>query len=132
MLTVVIHDFFPHLKKFTLYILSGGAAAATDLGVYFLLLAFGAWYISATIISGVLAFFVAFILHKYVVFQKSRFFLKHLLKYFVVDMLNLCIITGFLYILVDTFSVDPRPAKFIAISPVVLWNFFLYRFFVYV
>lgn len=49
-----------------------------------------------------------------------------------VDMVNLVIITVFLYALVDFWGIDPAIAKFVALTPVVLWNFFIYRFVVYV
>jgi len=124
--------FLPHLTKFTLYVLSGGTAAVADLGSYFLLLSLGTWYIAASVASGIIGFFTAFLLHKYVVFRKRRAFMSHLGRYFVVDMINLAIITGFLYLLVGQGGMDPRPAKFVALAPVVLWNFFVYKFVVYV
>ena len=121
-----------HIGTFAKYILSGSAAAVVDIGCYFVLYSFGVWYITASVISGVLAFATAFLLHKYVVFRKRESFLRHLVKYFTVDMINLAITTGFLYLLVDTAGMDPRPAKFVALVPVVLWNFFIYKFVVYV
>ncbi|MDD5751782.1 MAG: GtrA family protein [Candidatus Peribacteraceae bacterium] len=128
----MFQSLLPHLAKFTLYVLSGCAAAAADLGAYFLLLALGEWYIAASVIGGVVGFCTAFLLHKYVVFQKRQAFMNHLGRYFLVDMLNLAIITGFLYLLVDGAGMDPRPAKFVALAPVVLWNYFVYKFAVYV
>ena len=121
-----------HIGTFAKYILSGSAAAVADIGSYFLLYSLGIWYIAASVISGVLGFSTAFLLHKYVVFGKRASFLRHLAKYFTVDMINLAITTGFLYILVDMMEFDPRPAKLVALIPVVLWNFFLYKFVVYV
>ncbi len=128
----MLRALFPHLRKFMLYVLSGGTAAVADIGSYFLLLQLGTWYITASVISGVIGFFTAFLLHKYVVFQKRKTFMSHLGRYFIVDMTNLAIITGFLYLLVDRGGMDPRPAKFVALAPVVLWNFFVYKFVVYV
>ncbi|MFA7681753.1 MAG: GtrA family protein [Candidatus Peribacteraceae bacterium] len=122
----------PHLIKFSLYFVSGCTAAVADIGSYFLLLYLGVWYITASVVSGIIGFFTAFFLHKYVVFQQRQRFMKHLGRYFIVDMTNLAIITGFLYVLVDIWGMDPRPAKFVALAPVVLWNFFVYKFVVYV
>lgn len=124
--------FLPHARKFSLYFVSGCGAAVMDIGSYFVMLYFDVWYIFASIVSGVLGFFTAFLLHKYVVFQRGDMFLKHLLRYFIVDMINLGIITLLLYGLVDYIGIDPGIAKFIALAPVVLWNFFVYKFFVYV
>ncbi|MBU0766679.1 GtrA family protein [Patescibacteria group bacterium] len=124
--------FTPHLSKFIMYFLSGSTAAFADIGSYLLMLHIGVWYILASVISGIIGFFTAFLLHKYIVFQKKSKFLKHLRRYFMVDMVNLVIITVFLYALVDFWGIDPAIAKFVALTPVVLWNFFIYRFVVYV
>ncbi len=124
--------FLPHLTRFALYIISGCSAAAADIGSYILMINISVWYIYASIISGIIGFLTAFLLHKYVVFKEKNTFMRHLGRYFVVDMINLSIVTGLLYVLVDLWSIDPMPAKFIALAPVVLWNFFVYKFVVYV
>jgi putative flippase GtrA len=121
-----------HFRKFTLYVLSGFGAAIADLGSYFILLHFEVWYIAASVISGIFGFAAAFLLHKYIVFQKNDAFFKHLLRYFFVDMINLGIITLILYGLVEYIGMDAGVAKFVALAPVVMWNFFVYKFFVYV
>ena len=122
----------PHIGQFSLYVLGGFGALAADLSTYYFLLYVGVWYIVASLISGLMGFFTAFLLHKYMVFRKRDDFLRHLGKYFAVDIMNNCITTGVLYVLVHQFSVDPHPAKIFAIMPMVLWNFLLYKFFVYV
>lgn len=132
MLRAMFRRFLPHLFKFSLYFMSGCVAAVADIGSYFLLLYLGMWYIAASVVSGVVGFFTTFLLNKYMVFQKRQLFLHHLWRFFFVDMANLTFITGFLYVLVDFLGMDPRPAKFVAIAPVVLWNFFVYKFVVYV
>lgn len=121
-----------HIRRFTLYVLSGFGAAIADIGSYFVFLHFDVWYIAASVMSGILGFVTAFLLHKYVVFQKNDAFLRHLVRYFIVDMINLGIITLFLFALVEHFGMDAGIAKFVALAPVVLWNFFVYKFFVYV
>lgn len=122
----------PHLIKFTVYILSGCFAAVVDFGAYFALLYLEVWYVLASIVGGVLGFVTAFVMHKFIVFQKTDNFMKHLKRYFIVDMVNTVVVTGLLYLLVDIGSVEAGPAKFIAIAPMVLWNFFIYKFVVYV
>lgn len=120
------------MRKFILYVLSGLSAATVDIGIYLFLLWLGAWYITANITAGILAFFTAFLLNKFIVFGKSDHFFRHLRRYFLVDMTNLLIITTFLYLLVHFALIDPKIAKFIALAPMVLWNFFVYKLFVYV
>ncbi|MCF7844861.1 MAG: GtrA family protein [Kiritimatiellales bacterium] len=128
----MLQKLLPHLSKFIMYFLSGVTAAVADLGSYLLMLHLSVWYILASVLSGVIGFFTAFLLNKYFVFKKKSDFKKHLGRYFLVDMTNLAFITGFLFILVDYWGMDPGIAKFVAMAPVVLWNFFVYRFVVYV
>lgn len=132
MLCFVFSRIKPHLGQFSLYILSGCGALVIDLGSYLLMLEFGVWYAAASFISGTLGFCMAFALHKYVVFQKRDDFLQHVGRYFFVDIINNVITTGILYVLVSLLSVDPHIGKVIAMAPVILWNFFVYKFFVYV
>ena len=127
-----MRQLLPHLTKFAMYLFSGGSAAVVDIGSYFVLLYFGVWYIAANIIAGVFGFFAAFLMHKFVVFQKKDNFLKHLVRFFIVDMTNLGIMTGLLYALVDIAGIDAGIAKFLVLAPMVLWNFFVYKFLVYV
>ncbi len=124
--------FLTHLPKFLTYVACGVTAAAVDFGSYFLMFHFGVWYIAASVISGTLGFFVAFLLHKYVVFQKRDSFLAHLGKYFTVDMCNTALVTLLIFLLVEKAGFDPRPAKIITFVPMVFWNFFVYKFVVYV
>ena len=121
-----------HLRQFALYALSGCTAMLMDFGSYFLMLHLHTWYIVASLISGCVGFFTAFLLQKYVVFKRNDDFLRHLRRYFCVDMGNNLVTTGLLYVLVQHLFLDPRPARLIAIAPVVLWNFLIYKMFVYV
>ena len=93
---------------------------------------FGVWYVAANIVGGILGFFASFLLNKYVVFKKKDSFCKHLGRYFMVDMINLAVLTIILYLLVDYVGIDKGTAKFVAYAPVVLWNYFVYKFIVYV
>jgi len=122
----------PHLGQFALYVLSGGTAAVVDFGSYSLLLSVGIWYIAASIVSGVLGFVTTFLMNKYVAFKKKNNMFRHLVRFFIVDMLNILAITLVLYGLVDGLGMDKQIAKILAMGMVVLWNFFVYKFFVYV
>ncbi len=120
------------MRQFIFYLASGVSAAVVDFGMYYLLLYLGAWYVTANLVGGVLGFFAAFLLNKYAVFHKNNDFMKHLGRYFVVDLFNVLLLTLIMYVLVDFWSVDPRISKVISYIPVILWNFFVYKFFVYV
>lgn len=121
-----------HAGQFSLYACSGATAVVMDFSTYFLLLHFGVWYVVATFIGGFMGFITAFLLHKYVVFKKGDDFLRHLGRYFLVDCTNNVIMAGILMLLVEHWAVDPRPARLVALIPIILWNFFVYKMFVYV
>lgn len=123
---------FKHARQFILYLSSGGVAAVLDFGSYYALLSIGVWYIIANIISGLLGFFFLFFLHKNVVFNKRSFFLRHLGRYFLVNMMNIAVLTILMYVLVEFGGMSAGLAKVVAFIPVVSWNFFVYKFFVYV
>jgi putative flippase GtrA len=121
-----------HIGQFSLYVLSGGTAAIVDFGSYAIMIRVGVWYIAASVISSTLGFFTTFLLNKYVVFMRREEFLKHLSRFFIVDVLNTVASTLVLYGLVDGLGVEKQIAKIIAMGMVVLWNFFIYKFLVYV
>ena len=54
------------------------------------------------------------------------------MRFFVVDVLNTAASTLVLYGLVDGLGMEKQIAKLIAMGMVVFWNFFIYKFFVYV
>lgn len=121
----------PHLGQFALYVLSGGTAAVVDFGSYAVLIRLGVWYVGATVVSGVLGFFTTFLMNKYLAFKKRNDFMRHLLRFFIVDMANIIVGAAALYGLVDGLGMDKQIAKLLTMGMVVLWNFFLYKFFVY-
>jgi len=121
-----------HIGQFALYVLSGGTAAIVDFGGYLLLFNLGMWYLYASIISSVAGFFTTFLMNKYIAFRKRSDFMKHLGRFFLVDMINIAITNLLLVAFVEWFGLGEEIAKFIAMGMVVLWNFFIYKFFVYV
>lgn len=120
-----------HLPQFSLYVLSGGTAAIVDFGSYAILLHFGVWYIIATVVSGILGFFTTFLMNKYVAFRKKSDFMRHLARFFIVDMANILVGVIVLYMLVDGLGIEKQVAKLLTMGMVVLWNFLLYKFYVY-
>jgi putative flippase GtrA len=125
-------DIRRHLGQFSLYFLSGGTAAVVDFGSYAIFIRIGLWYIAATIISSTLGFFTTFLLNKYAVFRRNSDFLRHLGRFCIVDVANTVASTVVLYGLVDGLGAEKQFAKIIAMGMVVLWNFFIYKFFVYI
>ena len=121
-----------HAGQFLLYVLSGGTAAVVDFGGYSLFIYFGVWYLTASVLSYVAAFFTTFLLNKYVVFRKKGDMRKHLIRFAIVDVANMLLSTLFLFILVSGMGMEEHIAKIIAMGIVVLWNFFVYKLVVYV
>lgn len=129
----MFHKIRPHIGQFALYIVSGLTAAAIDLGSFLLLFQIvGIWYVAASVIGSILGFCTAFLCHKYFVFRKKHSFMKHLGRYFVVDMISTGIATLILFALVEYLYLPEESAKVLSMGSVILWNFFLYKLFVYV
>ncbi len=121
-----------HASQFALYIMSGCLAATVSFGGYLLLVHFDVWYIHASIISDTCAFITAFCMHKYVVFRKRESFVKHLGKYAGVEFINTLLATALLFLLVEYVGAPKELAKLISMGSVVMWNFFVYKYFVYI
>ncbi len=122
----------PHARQFFLYLLTGSAATIVDIGGYFALLYFGAWYVAASVVSGVAGFICAFLFHKYFAFQVRHSIGNHFVRYCILGAWNIFATNFILFATVEWVGIAPEIAKFVANGAVVLWNFFAYKFFVYV
>lgn len=120
------------LPQFSLYVLSGGTAATVDFGVYAVLIRLGMWYIAASVMSSVLGIATTFLMNKYVAFGKRRDFLMHLARFLLVDITNVGISVLMLAVFVDVLGMEKQVAKLLTMAMFVSWNFFVYKFFVYV
>ena len=74
----------------------------------------------------------AFTFHKYFVFQKKENTRSHVIRYFILQSMNAVAQVFFVFVFVEYAGIGPFLAKILAIGVVVSWNFFLYKFFVYV
>lgn len=119
-------------SQFVLYLGSGGLAVLLDFGSYFVLLSADVWYVAANLVSNVLGFFGAFLLHKYIVFRKRGTLTSHFLRYCLLNVFNIAAQTLLLMALVEWLHLGEGDSKFLSWAATVLWNFFLYKFFVYV
>lgn len=128
----MFHLIRPHLSQIGLYLFSGGIAAFLDFGSYFTLLRMGTWYVTANIVSNTLGFLGAFLLHKYVVFQKNGLLFHHFCRYCVLNGVNIAVQFLFLVLLVENMGMDESTAKIASWILSSIGNFFLYKFLVYV
>lgn len=110
----------------------GGSANAIDIGMYYLLMFAGLWYLHAQFIGGAIGFVSAFYLHRRFAFRKSEKAGKHFLRFCMLGVFNYIAIATVLYVLVDVMGISEALAKIPANGVVVLWNFFIYKFLVYV
>ena len=132
MISYMYKNLRSHLPQFLRYLGGGGSAAAIELTSYKLLLWAGMWYLAAAFTSGMLGLGSAFLFHKYFVFQKKDRTRRQVVRYALLQGWNALAQTGLVYVFVEFFSVEPFLAKILGIGCTVLWNFFLYKFFVYV
>ncbi|MDD4319283.1 MAG: GtrA family protein [Candidatus Peribacteraceae bacterium] len=126
------HRHLHHAFQFSRYLMSGGTAALTELLSYRLMLVLGMWYLLATPVSSGIGIVAAFVLHKYFVFKKKESVLKHSVRYAILTTWNILAQIFIVYALVEWTGMDPTLAKVLGIGTTVSWNFFLYKFFVYV
>ncbi len=117
--------------QFITYLCTGGAATFINVGLYWLLLRAGVWYIGASIVAEVFGFISAFIFHKYVAFRAHGDHAKHFVRYCLLGLWNLCASTALLWLFVDVVGIGPFIAKIIVIICMVAWNFLAYKFVVY-
>jgi putative flippase GtrA len=119
------------MKRFGRYVLSGVIANAVDIGLFLLLTHMGVFYVVASIIGGSCGFVSAFYLHKYVSFQIQGSSQSHFLRYCILTAINMVAQNIILFACVEWSGIPEGWAKLIANGSVVLWNFFLYKSFVY-
>lgn len=120
------------LRQFLRYLASGGFAFVLDFGSYFLLLWLDVYYVTANVIANVLGFFGAFFFHKYFAFQKRDRIVSHFVRYCLVNVFNVVMQTILLYVFVEYAHLDEGNGKFLSWAFTIVWNFFLYKFLVYV
>lgn len=122
----------PAITEFTLYVMSGVLSALIDFGIYFLLLQLHIWYVTASLTGNILGFIGAFLVQKYVVFNKKHSTIKHFFRYCVINLIDAGVTTALLILFVAEFHWDEGLSKILSAGTVVFWNFFLYKFLVYV
>jgi putative flippase GtrA len=118
--------------QFLRYLLSGGTAAACELTTNWAMLHLGVYYMTSTIVSGLVGIVVAFLMQKYVAFRKRGSMTKHTVRYVILTAWNLFAQAMIVFLLVEYAGTGPQVAKILGIGATVSWNFFLYKFLVYV
>jgi len=129
--TSSLFSFKIHGPRFARYVFSGGTANVVDIGLFLILTHVGVYFLYASIMSGVCAFFAAFFLHKYVTYQAKGGSQKHFVRFCILTLGNFAAQNAILYLAVEEIGAPEGWAKVFANASAVLWNFFLYKRFVY-
>ncbi len=118
--------------QFLRYLLSGGGAAAASVLAYALLVWLGVWYVGASVVSDGVGLVLVFLLNKYVVFEKKDKVVPHAARYVLIQILNSVLQAYIVFALVEYAGMDKVLARVLSIGVSVPWNFFLYKYVVYV
>ncbi|MBM3228233.1 GtrA family protein [Candidatus Peribacteria bacterium] len=121
-----------HAHQILLYLISGGASAVVEIGVYLLLLRWHVWYITASVAAFFLSYITAFALHKYIVFRKPEDFIKHLKRHLGVEGFNVLAGNALLFLLVEHTPIGEEWGKILTMGLGAAWNFVLFKFLVFV
>ncbi|MDZ7587444.1 MAG: GtrA family protein [Patescibacteria group bacterium] len=116
--------------KIIRYIISGGTAAAVNLGALYILTdRLGWWYLFSSIAAFGLAFIVSFTLQKFWTFKEKSFHTapKQLTLYFLVITVNLLINTALMYFMVDIINLPYLLGQVIVGGLIAFGSFFVYR-----
>jgi putative flippase GtrA len=116
--------------KLVRYIISGGSAAATQIGLLILFTdVFGIWYITSTTMAFCVAVFVSFLLQKFWTFQNKTRHNMHIQAagYLVVAVIGLITNDLLLYFFVEYFHLHHIVGQIIGSGLIAILNYFLYR-----
>ncbi len=120
------------ILQFCRYLFSGSMAAIIDLGTYEILLHFGIDKFIASPIGNFLGFVSAFFLHKFIVYTEHRMSGKQFFRYVLANIWNTLAQLAVIWLVVDHLGYSKTLGKILGIGLTVSWNFFLYKFLVYV
>lgn len=120
------------LTKFSKYVLTGGTAFIIEYSLFLLLKdVLYVHYIIANAIVYTTMFWFTFLVNKYFTFGARGKGGRQLIRYIALYLFNLCATNCLLFILTDWCALSPYIGKFLVSAIVVLWNFPIYRKFIY-
>lgn len=116
------------------YIISGGIATATDLGLLFIFTdIFNIWYLVSATIAFIIAFFVSFTLQKFWTFRENsrEKIIQQLSLYLITGLINLAVNATGMYILVDVLNLWYMLAQIIMGGLIAFGSFLIYKFIIF-
>ncbi|MEK7218912.1 MAG: GtrA family protein [Patescibacteria group bacterium] len=120
------------LIQFARYLFSGGLAAFIDLSTYVVLVQLGVDKFIASPSGNVTGLLSAFFLHKFIVFRERKMTAMQFVRYMLLQVWNSLAQIAVIWLVVDVMGEDKTVAKILGIGLTVSWNFFLYKFLVYI
>ncbi len=123
-----------HRQQIFRYLVSGGTAAAVDIGLLYAFTRFaGLWYLASAVVAFIIAFGVSFFLQKFWTFRDRATDGMHRQagKYLGVSIFNLCVNTLLVYIFTDAFGLWYILSQVIAAGLVALGSFFVYKYWIF-
>lgn len=127
----------PHMRRYQRllrYLVSGGIAAAVDLGLLYVFTDFFLiHYLTSAIFAFLITFFISFTLQKFWTFQDSTTDRVHVQAtiYFLVALINLVINTALMYLFVDIIGIWYMAAQFLASGLLAFESFFISRYVIF-
>lgn len=120
------------LTKIFRYLSSGGLGIATEYLIIFLLVEFvGIYYLLGETFATIGGTTLNFIIQRKWTFKAKNNLLSSSLKYASVWFLNYTFTMGFMYVTVEYFNWHYILSKTVALFFIIVWNYFLYKNYVY-
>lgn len=120
------------LVQFKKYIISGLLSASLEYSLLLILTEIaGLWYILSNTIAYLGGFWLSFLLNRFWSFKSKDNFLRQLLLYVVLFVINLGLTNLVLYILTSIVGITYTISKVFVMGMVVLWNFIILKKIIY-
>ena len=114
------------------YLVSGGIGIMTEYLMIFLLVEFvGLYYLLGETIATLTGTSINFLIQKKWTFRKKKSWLDSAVKYTTVLLFNYCFTIGVMFVTVDFFEWHYLISKSVALFFIIIWNYFLYKNYVY-
>ena len=120
------------MKKIVKYGIVGGGTYLLDLGsLYFFVESLTIHYLVSATMAVIIATFTNYYLNKTWSFNDGRKMIESLPQYLSLFIFNYLFLILALYIFVEFFGVDYLMVKIFAMSLIIIWNFLLYKNYIY-
>lgn len=131
--SAIYDNVFRH-RQIIKFLISGGTSTSIDIFVFTVLTYWvGLWYITSSISSFIIAFFVSFLLQKFWTFRdkNTEKLMRQTYLYFFAAIANLGISTLLIYLFVDYVHIHKFLSKIFANILIAAESFFVYRHFIF-